>query len=94
MCIRDRLEEEAAYEGQDWAEGEWVEDEAGEMVWKPAEGGEAISAEAWSHAAEEQAEEQAEEATDSADGAEVAPTTEAVEQAAEPVAAESSGDAE
>ena len=30
--------------GQDWAEGEWVEDEKGEMVWKPAEGGEAISA--------------------------------------------------
>jgi transcription termination/antitermination protein NusA len=51
-----QLEEEAAYEGQDWAEGEWVEDEAGEMVWKPAEGGDAISAEEWSHAAEEQAE--------------------------------------
>ncbi len=42
-----QLEEEAAYEGQDWAEGEWVENEAGEMVWKPAEGGEAISAEEW-----------------------------------------------
>jgi transcription termination/antitermination protein NusA len=54
-----QLEEEAAYEGQDWAEGEWVEDESGEMVWKPAEGGEAISAEEWSHAAEEQAEESA-----------------------------------
>jgi predicted RNA-binding protein YlxR (DUF448 family) len=27
------------------------------MVWKPAEGGEAISAEAWTHAAEEQADE-------------------------------------
>ena len=50
-----QLEEEAAYEGQDWAEGEWVEDESGEMVWKPAEGGDAISAEAWTHAAEEQA---------------------------------------
>ncbi len=52
-----QLEEEAAYEGQDWAEGEWVEDESGEMVWKPAEGGEAISAEEWTHAAEEQADE-------------------------------------
>ncbi|MGH9044025.1 MAG: transcription termination factor NusA, partial [Acidimicrobiales bacterium] len=50
-----QLEEEAAYEGQDWAEGEWVEDEAGEMVWKPAEGGEAISAEEWSNAAAEPA---------------------------------------
>ena len=50
-------EEEAGYGGQEWAEGEWVENEAGEMVWKPAEGGEAISAEEWSHAAEEQADE-------------------------------------
>ena len=39
-------EEEAGYGGQEWAEGEWVEDESGEMVWKPAEGGEAVSAEA------------------------------------------------
>jgi len=37
-------EEEAGYGGQEWAEGEWVENEAGEMVWKPAEGGDAISA--------------------------------------------------
>jgi N utilization substance protein A len=48
-------EEEAGYGDQEWAEGEWVEDETGEMVWKPAEGGDAISAEQWSHAAEEQA---------------------------------------
>jgi N utilization substance protein A len=48
-------EEEAGYGGQEWAEGEWVENEAGEMVWKPAEGGEAISAEEWSHKAEEAA---------------------------------------
>ena len=34
--------------GEEWAEGEWVENEAGEMVWKPAEGGEAISADEWS----------------------------------------------
>jgi N utilization substance protein A len=40
-------EEEAGY-----AEGEWVTDaETGELVWQPAEGGEAISAEQW---AEEQ----------------------------------------
>jgi N utilization substance protein A len=54
-----QLEEEAAYEGQDWAEGEWVEDPSGEMVWKPAEGGEAISAEEWTHAAEEQSDDPA-----------------------------------
>ena len=46
-------EEEAGYGDQEWAEGEWVEDEKGELVWKPAEGGEAMSAEEWTHAAEE-----------------------------------------
>ncbi|MGO9206945.1 MAG: transcription termination factor NusA [Candidatus Limnocylindrales bacterium] len=38
--------EEAHYAEADWAEGEWVE-QSGEMVWKPAEGGETLSAEAW-----------------------------------------------
>jgi N utilization substance protein A len=46
-------EEEAGYTGEEWAAGEWVENEAGEMVWQPAEGGEAISAEQWEHAGEE-----------------------------------------
>jgi len=41
------LAEEAAYAQADWAEGEWVEDESGEMVWRPAEGGETVSAEQW-----------------------------------------------
>jgi N utilization substance protein A len=50
-------EEEAGYGGEDWAEGEWVEDEKGELVWKPAEGGEAMSAEEWTHAAEDSPEE-------------------------------------
>src|SRR5208282_5979111 len=45
-------EEEAGYAGQDWAEGEWVENQAGEMVWQPAEGGEAVSAAEWTAAAE------------------------------------------
>jgi N utilization substance protein A len=43
-----QLADEEAYANQDWAEGEWVENEAGEMVWQPAEGGEAVSAEQWS----------------------------------------------
>jgi N utilization substance protein A len=43
-----QMAEEEAYANQDWAEGEWVENEAGEMVWQPAEGGEAVSAEQWS----------------------------------------------
>jgi N utilization substance protein A len=49
-------EEEAGYGGEDWAEGEWIEDEKGELVWKPAEGGEAMSASEWTHAAEDPAE--------------------------------------
>ena len=48
-------DEEAGFTGEEWAEGEWVTDAAtGEMVWQPAEGGEALSAEAWSHGADEQ----------------------------------------
>jgi N utilization substance protein A len=43
-----QIAEEEAYASQEWAEGEWVENEAGEMVWQPAEGGEAVSAEEWS----------------------------------------------
>ncbi|HWC10361.1 MAG TPA: transcription termination factor NusA, partial [Acidimicrobiales bacterium] len=41
-------EEEAGYAGEEWAQGEWVTDEAGAMVWRPAEGGEGVSAEEWS----------------------------------------------
>jgi len=40
-------DEESAYAAEDWAEGEWVESESGEMVFQPAGGGEAISMEAW-----------------------------------------------
>jgi N utilization substance protein A len=50
------LAEEEAYGNQDWAEGEWIVDpETGEQVWKPAEGGEAMSAEQWSRGAEDPA---------------------------------------
>ena len=64
-------EEEAGYGGEEWAEGEWVQNEAGEMVWQPAEGGEAVSATQWSAGAE------GAEGTDGAEGAAgvpVAPT--------------------
>jgi N utilization substance protein A len=44
-------EEEAGY-GEEWAEGEWVQNDAGEMVWQPAEGGDAVSADEWSRAAD------------------------------------------
>ncbi len=42
-----QLAEEEAYANQEWAEGEWVQNEAGDMVWQPAEGGEAVSAQLW-----------------------------------------------
>jgi N utilization substance protein A len=50
-----QLAEEEAYGQQDWAEGEWVTNEAGEQVWQPAEGGDAMSVEQWNQAAEERA---------------------------------------
>ncbi len=43
-----QLAEEEAYQSDDWAQGEWVVDAAtGEQVWVPADGGEAVSAQAW-----------------------------------------------
>ena len=39
-------EEEAGYSAEGWAEGEWIE-RNGEMVFQPAEGGEAVSMEQW-----------------------------------------------
>jgi N utilization substance protein A len=51
-------EEEAGYSGEEWAEGEWVTDEAtGELVWKDAEGVTVSAAEY--AAAEEQVEDAA-----------------------------------
>jgi N utilization substance protein A len=42
-----QLAEEEAYAAQEWAEGEWVQNAEGEMVWQPAGGGEALSAQDW-----------------------------------------------
>jgi len=47
-----QLAEEEAYANQEWAEGEWVQNEAGDMVWQPAEGGDAVSAEMWAETAD------------------------------------------
>jgi len=47
--------EEQALGDVEWAEGEWVVDpESGEQVWQPADGGDAISAEAWKEAVVEE----------------------------------------
>ena len=74
--------EEAAYGGEEWAEGEWVVDEAtGEQVWQPADGGEALSATAWSESAE--GDDPAEGSEDPAEGSEDPAGAESAEPAAE-----------
>jgi len=82
-----QLAEEEAYANQDWAEGEWIVDpETGEQVWQPAEGGEAMSAEAYAQAAEdlEEAEEEVvAEAQAIVDAAEAVEESEAAEEAAD-----------
>lgn len=46
-------DEEAGYEGEEWAEGEWVTDpDTGEYVWKPADGGEVLTATAYAEESE------------------------------------------
>ena len=46
-----QVAEEAAYAEVDWAEGEWViDEETGEQVWKPAEGGPEVSLDQWNEA--------------------------------------------
>jgi len=53
-----QVAQEAAYADVEWAEGEWIVDaETGEQVWKPAEGGPAVSAGEWNEAATEVGEE-------------------------------------
>ncbi len=43
-----QLAEEAALADVEWADGEWITDPAtGEQLWQPADGSEAVSAEAW-----------------------------------------------
>ncbi len=39
-----QLVEEEQRQSEEWAAGEWVKSESGEMLWQPAEGGDAVSA--------------------------------------------------
>ena len=48
-----QLAEEESGGGVEYAEGEWVTNDSGELVWQPAEGGEAISAAEAGYAAPE-----------------------------------------
>jgi len=80
-------EEEAGYGGEEWAEGEWVQNEAGEMVWQPAEGGDAVSASQWSQGAGTAEGGEEAPAAEPAAAAGSAVPEEAVEAPAEPEAA-------
>ncbi|MCY4665601.1 MAG: transcription termination factor NusA [Acidimicrobiaceae bacterium] len=61
-----QLAEEAAYGDVEWAEGEWITDsKTGEQRWQPADGGEAVSAEAWAAAMVEEQPEDSGSAEDS-----------------------------
>ena len=90
-------EEAGGYGDEEWAEGEWVEDEGGELVWKPAEGGEAMSAEEWSHQAVETGEGDATEApspTPAAESGEADGATPAAQRETDVVVAEVTEEAE
>ncbi|MEL6982440.1 MAG: transcription termination factor NusA [Actinomycetota bacterium] len=63
-----QLEEEAKYAGEEWAEGEWIVDpESGEQMWQPADGSEAISADEWNAATDDEDAEGADAETADAD---------------------------
>jgi N utilization substance protein A len=77
-----QLADEEAYQGEEWAEGEWVVDpESGEQVWVPAEGGPALSAEEWAHAGDDTEGTEGEGAEAAGDQAEVEATAAAGEEA-------------
>jgi N utilization substance protein A len=71
-----QLAEEAAYQTDDWAQGEWIVDpDTGEQMWQPSDGSPAISADQWQQFAAEQ--------TDGGDGGEAeAPAPADAEEAA------------
>jgi N utilization substance protein A len=65
-------EAEAAYAAEDWAEGEWVVDEeTGEQVWQPAEGGPAVSAAEYMESSDDEDDGEAGEPAPDSDDAEV-----------------------
>jgi N utilization substance protein A len=86
-----QVAEEAAYDDQDWAEGEWVTDpETGEQKWQPADGSPAISADDWSAAVADNDEDQSgEEGAD-----EASPSAEAGDGAEADTASDGAGEAD
>ncbi len=91
-----QLIEEAQYESEEWAEGEWIVDpETGEQMWQPADGSEAISAEEWNAATDGDAEAEGEDAADGAGDAEAEDAADEAEDAdADTEAADGDADAE
>jgi N utilization substance protein A len=83
-----QIAEEEAYANQEWAEGEWVQNDAGEMVWQPAEGGEAVSAEQWASGEQGSEEPDASAETAAAEATEPAATEPAAETPAPKVETE------
>ncbi len=74
-----QLAEEEAYASEEWAEGEWVTDpESGEQMWVPAEGGPALSAEAWQAGDAEPGDAEPGDASDATDAVEREAATEEV----------------
>ena len=81
-----QLAEEAAYQTDDWAQGEWIVDpESGEQMWQPADGSAAMTLDQWNQLGTEQAEAEAAEggvhAEDPAEGAAAEPDPEGEETA-------------
>jgi transcription termination/antitermination protein NusA len=73
-----QLQEEEAGGGVEYAEGGWVKNDSGELVWQPAEGGEAISAAEAGYAAPDPTVVAAKEGDgDGADGDKAAPAPQA-----------------
>jgi N utilization substance protein A len=79
-----QLAEEEAGGSVDYAEGDWVQDGTGELVWQPAEGGESISAAAAGYAGAELGDAPA-DAAEAGDVAESPAVDAVVDAAVEPV---------
>jgi hypothetical protein len=79
-----QLAEEAAYQTDDWAQGEWIIDpESGEQMWQPADGSPAMTADEWSQLGAEQAAEAAEGEPDADGEVAEAPAADGPAEAAE-----------
>ncbi len=89
-----QLAQEAAMASEDWAEGEWVQSETGEMVFQPAGGGAAISMEEWAQGAGTGSDGGAAAEGPTTDGAATDGAATSPPAQAEPVLAETGADAD